>query len=1175
MRSKNLFVYLGLFAFSVHLWGQKANLVIPMGHAQQVNQIDVSYDFSKMASIDDTHIIHIWDVPSKREVFQLKDHDDGLMSIDFHPQKLHLVSGDVTGNVFLWDMSSEQITQKIKTDDTNSLVQFIGEDKVVVAGAKKIAIYNYTNGQELVSQNTSESFQSIHFSDEQSLLIAGTVKGSLIHFNTGDLSEQGRFFDVEAPISAITTYTDRPVAIIGYHNGMVAKVNLEEYSLIRKEKVFDEQVGGLMANSADGGVIVAGRGKDDDIKVLGKNLLPAISRFKWSSRRRNQDILKGLAWGNKEQTDAFIADHANVVRHWNYKEREWQEGLFKGTARPVYDIDINGNGERLIIGTRQSQIKIFDMTGAKYPELLPGHRNGIVQLDHHHSGDLILAVGRDNEIKVWNAQQGEIKATIKRPERKNFNMEFTVGRNFIRKTGPSTYESYNFKTKKSREITLGGAYDMKISPDGESIYFRRDQELAIYHSYDLEAVGKIAVSSPVDFGFAGNNVVVLGDGMVSVFSNGLKSKEFAIAKNVDRIMGLSTGDFLVYSSEPSRSHDYQIYHFDTSGKLISTLSAHFDYVTTIIEHNNRLLSASLDGSIQIWELKKEKYEQIGTLITLRQDNFVVLTPDNLFDASPEALVDMHFTRGGEIIALEQLKDVYYEPNLFPKLMGYGSSELRKPLDISKIGSAPKVEVTQHPNVTGGTLGIKVTDAGGGLGRIVLTINGKEVSSDLQNSRGVADYLELEYDVKGHPYLYSNKPSRVTIKAYNKDQTLNSEPKSIFILPFEGAKPEEAPKIYAVVIGSSDYASDDMDLQYAAKDAEDFASALKMSSSNLIGGANLKLTKLTTAGDSSTWPNKENIKKAFENYAKEAKARDYLIVYMAGHGLNSGGEDGDFYYLTCTATEGKVSNKEMLSKDAISSAEFTEYIKSVPAINQVMIVDACHSGTLTSSFGRDDVSKTMDSEEVKAYERMKDRTGIFLLAGSAADAVSYETTLYGQGLLTYALLFGMKGAALRDGEYIDVLDLFQFAAKKVPQLAADIGGIQRPEVRVPNEVESFNIGKMTEADKKRIKLLSPKPVFVHTSFQDDAHYNDVDGIGVSLDARLLKVSKKENAPIIFMNENRFSGAYVVRGRYQRKGSLISVQVKVFEEDDPKGEFKVEGVNANAIADKIMDKLMKMI
>ena len=84
--------------------------------------------------------------------------------------------------------------------------------------------------------------------------------------------------------------------------------------------------------------------------------------------------------------------------------------------------------------------------------------------------------------------------------------------------------------------------------------------------------------------------------------------------------------------------------------------------------------------------------------------------------------------------------------------------------------------------------------------------------------------------------------------------------------------------------------------------------------------------------------------------------------------------------------------------------------------------------------------------------MKDRLGLWILAGCAADAVSYESSRYGEGVLTYSLLQGMKldwqKVLRRDAlselpEYLDISMLFNYAANEVPKLAEGIGGIQRP------------------------------------------------------------------------------------------------------------------------------------
>src|SRR5206468_9197244 len=101
---------------------------------------------------------------------------------------------------------------------------------------------------------------------------------------------------------------------------------------------------------------------------------------------------------------------------------------------------------------------------------------------------------------------------------------------------------------------------------------------------------------------------------------------------------------------------------------------------------------------------------------------------------------------------------------------------------------------------------------------------------------------------------------------------------------------------------------------------------------------------------------------------------------------------------------------------------------------------------------------ISGDQIHALERLKDRTGFHVLMGSAADKVSYEASQYQQGLLTYALLQGMRGAALREDAYVDISALFQYAQDQVPQLAQHIGGIQRPEI-MASRGASFDVGKL--------------------------------------------------------------------------------------------------------------------
>ncbi|MCB9265025.1 MAG: hypothetical protein H6558_08370 [Lewinellaceae bacterium] len=120
-------------------------------------------------------------------------------------------------------------------------------------------------------------------------------------------------------------------------------------------------------------------------------------------------------------------------------------------------------------------------------------------------------------------------------------------------------------------------------------------------------------------------------------------------------------------------------------------------------------------------------------------------------------------------------------------------------------------------------------------------------------------------------------------------------------------------------------------------------------------------------------------------------------------------------------------------------------------------------------------------EAIPLDRLRDRTGVFVISGSANDQASYEASPYGMGLLTYSLLLGMTGGALQEGEIVDVESLFKFAEENVPVLAEDVGAIQVPKFWKPEGSRSFPIGRVTEAEQRQLALPSPKPVFARASF----------------------------------------------------------------------------------------------
>ncbi|MCB9080251.1 MAG: caspase family protein [Lewinellaceae bacterium] len=246
----------------------------------------------------------------------------------------------------------------------------------------------------------------------------------------------------------------------------------------------------------------------------------------------------------------------------------------------------------------------------------------------------------------------------------------------------------------------------------------------------------------------------------------------------------------------------------------------------------------------------------------------------------------------------------------------------------------------------------------------------------------------------------------------------------------------------------------MDLRFADQDARAMATSLQIAGEGLFGKKNVQVSLFTTdTSGQAISPSRQNIEAAFNKVRSLAKPEDILVIYFSGHGVNYGaGDQGQFYYLTRDISSSDISDEQVRKTRTISSTELTEWIKQIPAMKQVFILDACNSGKVVVDLASG--SKDLSASQVRALDRMKDRTGMFVLAGSAADKVSYEATQYGQGLLTYSLLEGMSGLGLTDDKRVDVMTLFQRSRDRVPELAQGIGVFKPPCWLYPSKGEAL-------------------------------------------------------------------------------------------------------------------------
>jgi WD40 repeat protein len=606
-----------------------------------------------------------------------------------------------------------------------------------------------------------------------------------------------------------------------------------------------------------------------------------------------------------------------------------------------------------------------------------------------------------------------------------------------------------------------------------------------------------------------------------------------------------------------------------SGKLIRSFSGHQGPVKKVLFSKDGKLafSASEDNTIKIWNL--EEGSNLATLIPLPDAEWVVTTPAGLFDASPGAMKMIYYVAGMETIDLDQLKLRYYQPGLLQILLGYRDEPLRDVQGLNSIELYPssKLEIIDNK------LNIALENRGGGIGQVSLYIDDIEIIPDLRPEPFNPDTsnatLTVDLDEYARYFNYDTT-NVIGIITWNEEAYLRSRKDTIHFRPQVAGKrgggeagkhggmeawghggmknSRSNPRLYAVVVGIADYLGTKIDLRYAGKDAAEFAYALDLGAENYFGPGNVFINLFTTdSTKSNNQPTKTNIINAFARCADSAGPGDYLLVYLAGHGITYGGPDGDFYYLTQEAfdTDSKIFMDPAICKSVtISAEELTATIDSITARKKVLILDVCAAGNAAEQIfaGVRDVPGNV----TRVLDNMQDRTGIYILAGCEANASSYETTVYGQGLLAYSLLSAMKGNALKmynGEEYVDVNTLLQYARDQVPMLTGGAMQRQAPFIKVPDNDMGYFIGMMTPEDKKKIELSQPKPVFMSSLFLNEKGYEEVDLINVTNKKLNEITSRGKDAELVYTDALSYPGSYKLSGNYKITGEDIRLNLNI--------------------------------
>jgi Caspase domain/WD domain, G-beta repeat len=501
---------------------------------------------------------------------------------------------------------------------------------------------------------------------------------------------------------------------------------------------------------------------------------------------------------------------------------------------------------------------------------------------------------------------------------------------------------------------------------------------------------------------------------------------------------------------------WKLYRYDSLGKLLWAKEVPFGARGVIITLDGSMVIAALgDGSIR-WFRLDTGTELLAFFPEPAGRRWAAWTPSGYFMASVggDNLIEWQVNRGrmraGDHFSAGQFKDEFYRPSIVLKALA-GLDEPRaireaNLFDNLREGASPSVlrllpPVVQLLNlgddeeITGTSLRIEYrvrAPSGAPVEEIIVRndgyIYGTFTPPELNSAKEGTSAIEI---------IVPQRDSELLVFARNRFAT--SEP-AVVHLKWSGKNYDiaiEQRKLYVLAIGASDYADEQLKLEFAAKDAADFATALSRQEGRAYSKVIQRVLRDATLAQV----------RSGLNWLGDSVDRDDIgIIFLAGHGVDLKG--GVYHYLPIDAD---------VSRLELTSLSYKELIASITRVagHAVLFVDTCHAGDVFGQPGRPSI------DTIGLVNRLSEpANGLVVFASSTGNQVAFESTAAKNGVFTKAVIEGLKGegeAKFGRRNYITASMLQNFVKERVRDLTS---GKQTPTINMPLSVPDILLARLS-------------------------------------------------------------------------------------------------------------------
>ncbi len=1131
MLIRTIATFLLLIAGCSSGFSQNPTLMLPVGHSHGILHASFSPDGKKILTVGSEGVAKLWETGTGKLLKDFKASGDGSITMVTKAEfvaggKKILVTYEAGSNEVLlydiatgneWDIWNRGLTADQFSPDGKRMVisdDFLGDTMYSVDTYKALMPLKKNNAKTLYTYTPDgKKFFSASSEPNEKDESLATVR-AWDAITGKPLTGYKKFTDAVYSIHA--SPDSKKILLSCDHSGLIIDAN--SLALISSLKGYKSQQG------------------------IGENVIgDETIQFSPDGKRLIQRASTFYDNGNQEFSLSFTMYDSLIV--WDIQTGKVLYSLSGLQQQPGFS-SFSPDGKKIIFTDTSHVVKIGDAASGKVLFELSGHTKEVLKAFFGPDGKTIISASADNTVKLWDAATGKLLKEFKGHTGAVNDVRFsTDAKRIVTASADRSAIVWDISTGKELTTIKGRTNDIvdaRFDPDGKSVDLRYENYNLIWDIYN----GRL---SPTTKDTTTGEVLNYDLSPDSMFVAAV-SADFLFLSHY------ATDNYLIYGTGLTGEREiYKLVRYSPDGK--------------------RLLIITEKNIAKLFDIKTKKL--VLSFVAIDSANFLVSDPKSHYDGTEAARKLIHFTCGEEVIELDQVKDQLWVPDLAGRIINGDSINAATLDELNICKLTPLLE--QGNSAT--EYYFKIKPRRGGIGKTVISVNGIEFNSysptELKKA-GAAYEIRIPRD-QLKAFFAENQENIITVRSQTADNSTSSRTLSIIEDPDKEKR--APPKLFGVMVGVSNYKGENMDLEYAAIDAADISSTVGDAAKKLLGNDHVFMYNLTT-DSGHIFPEKRSIKRTFDDIAARAGPNDILFIFLSGHGVMQD-KTKQFYYMTADASS--LTDENMFKDVGVSMTELTDWIKpqNIKAQKRILILDACKSGQAINDMMPDRrllaVKGDGNAQQVKAIDKLNERSGLFILSASASSQLAFESGIYSHGYLTYSLLKAIKEKPdiLEDGKYLNVSRWFNTAAQTVSEMAKQDRAKQEPQIVTNTD---FNVGLVDNEVIAKINLSETKTLFTSGNFLNSSIIDDDLGLRKLIDNRLDDIARTETEKkIVFLPSTGSSEAYSLTGGYSVKEKEITIKVNLKKDNAIKQQFEMKGATdkLNDLADAIIAKAIEWI